>query len=117
MMIFNQRDTILTLIFFACVTSAAAQDRNEVDVMNRNGIDHSRSIILAPNDLERVKKAAEEHEVAWDEFNHQGQMLWGCRRVKSGEFVSNTECANKKKVDIQWPTKATPGNWRPPSID
>lgn len=66
-----------------------------------------------PNSLQSLKRKAQEDEAAWDEFNHQGHMIWACRRVKSGEFVNLRECDNRKKTDDQWPSKATPGNWRP----
>jgi hypothetical protein len=51
-------------------------------------------------------------DYAWDEFNHQGRMIWACRGVQSGTFVPPELCAFKPKIDSQWPDKKVPGNWK-----
>jgi hypothetical protein len=54
-----------------------------------------------------------DYEFAWDEFAHLGEIIWACRGVQSGKFVALEWCDLKPKVDYQWPSKSTPGQWKP----
>lgn len=50
-------------------------------------------------------------DYAWDEFNHRGTLVWGCRGVQTGKFVSESLCFAQPKVDSHWPSKNVPANW------
>jgi hypothetical protein len=57
---------------------------------------------------------------AWDEFahwNNVNNMIWMCRRIKTGECVSPRFCNGRPKVDSQWPEKITPPNFRGEILD
>lgn len=53
-----------------------------------------------------------DYEYAWDEFNHRGRVIWTCRGIQSGAFVTPELCKFKPKIDSQWPDKKVPGNWK-----
>lgn len=45
----------------------------------------------------------------WDEFyGPNGQLVWACRGVQTGQFAFEDKCANRAKVDIFWPDKRAP---------
>jgi hypothetical protein len=60
---------------------------------------------------------SEKQDYAWDEFKHWDTMLWQCRNVKTGDFVSSKYCSGKSKVDSHWPDKTTPPNWSGQRLD
>ena len=50
---------------------------------------------------------------SWDSFQHRTTTIWACRGVQSGQFVDDSYCAFKPKLDKVWPFKNIPGHWRP----
>lgn len=54
---------------------------------------------------------ATDTDVAWDKIAHWSDMRWDCRAIPSGRFVMNSLCADKPKVDTQWPGTAAPPGW------
>lgn len=56
-------------------------------------------------------KAYSDLEYAWDAFKHRGRMVWACRGVQTGDFVSESLCAFQPKTDAHWPSKDVPANW------
>jgi hypothetical protein len=54
---------------------------------------------------------ATDFDVTWDEIQHRSNMRWECRGVPSGKFVANSLCADKPRVDSQWPDKKAPPNY------
>lgn len=42
---------------------------------------------------------------AWDQFYHQGQLVWVCRGAQSGQFAQVERCAYKPQNDYRWPGK------------
>lgn len=51
-------------------------------------------------------------DVAWDHFNHRGMHIWGCRKILSGEYVTDSFCYGKPRNDLQWPGMAVPPGYR-----
>lgn len=44
----------------------------------------------------------------WDEFYWQGQLIWACRGVSTGQFANHERCSYKAKSDWRWPDKQAP---------
>lgn len=51
-------------------------------------------------------------EVAWDEFNHRGTMMWACRNIYTGNIVNPSLCTDQPKEDKVWPDKQVPADYR-----
>lgn len=40
----------------------------------------------------------------WDQFfDANGQLVWRCRGVQTGQFAIDVECINKPQLDLRWP--------------
>lgn len=51
-------------------------------------------------------------DVAWDKFQHRTMVVWGCRRVLSGETIPDSFCHGKSQNDLQWPGMAVPASYK-----
>lgn len=57
------------------------------------------------------------YDVAWDNFNHRGAVMWNCREILSGDIVSNSLCHGKPRNDLQWPGMGVPPSYRGVQIE
>jgi hypothetical protein len=58
-----------------------------------------------------LQPAAQSKKMAWDEFNHRTNMVWSCREIDTGKFVSRSMCATLPKEDTVWPDKRVPDDY------
>lgn len=85
------------------------KDKAGAAVFQKNEISPS-----AASEVRREKNDGNSYsdlEYAWDEFKHRGRMVWACRGVQTGDFVSESLCASQPKIDSHWPSKDVPANW------
>lgn len=67
--------------------------------------------IASKKDGSEDRKKSANGDYAWDNFNHTGALIWACREIRTGAFVSDKFCANQEKNDLQWPGMTTPPNF------
>ena len=53
--------------------------------------------------LEDALKEYHDHEWDWDSFYNQGQHVWACRGVQTGQFAEYEHCSDKIQTDDRWP--------------
>jgi hypothetical protein len=41
----------------------------------------------------------------WDQFYNEGQLVWMCRGIQTGQFAESSNCAADYKSDARWPDK------------
>ncbi|WP_440963977.1 hypothetical protein ACL58G_29150 [Massilia sp. GER05] len=95
---------IFTIGFAVKAGNALANDSQQKEHVERQRTSETKTQKLQ-------KSSTQTDDYAWDNFNHTGAIIWACRAVKTGEFVSPKRCANKEKIDSQWPGMTTPPNF------
>ena len=53
--------------------------------------------------VEDALRQYRDHEWDWDGFYHQGQHVYVCRGVQTGQFAEYEHCAGKSQNDDRWP--------------
>lgn len=48
---------------------------------------------------------ATDYDWDWDQFYHNGSLLWACRGIQTGQFAEQSRCQYKHQSDYRWPAK------------
>jgi hypothetical protein len=69
----------------------------------RNG--KELSVAEAIQLLPTLPQSNQDFEWDWDAFYRNGNLVWVCRGVQTGQFAHHSHCQNKPQLDWRWPNK------------